>query len=69
MLWVSAPGFSESRGGACRPGGLYCRNHRQDNEEDRARLRRYFEQRVATLKKLTGRLIIKLATACREERA
>ena len=41
----------------------------KDNEEDRARLRRYFEQRVAThIKKLTGGLIIKLATACREER-
>ncbi len=35
----------------------------KDNGEDRARLRRYFEQRVAAgLKKLTGRLIIKPAT-------
>lgn len=40
----------------------------KDNEEDRARLRRYFEQRVATHKEAPCRLIIKPATACREER-
>ncbi|MFP1454263.1 hypothetical protein ACLB1O_05595 [Escherichia coli] len=35
--------FLANRAGTCRPGGMYCRNHRRkDNEEDRARLRRYF---------------------------
>lgn len=71
MLWASAPGFfSESRGACadlveCIAGTIV-----KDNEEDRARLRRYFEQRVATHKEAStlAVFIIKPATAQAEER-